>query len=433
MAKQALLRPPYIKGEIKKTENGNFLLSLFLGTLFLLFPAGTITFNYFGLEVESNLAILWILALGLAVYAETRIQPPGGINAFQIFALSIPLIGLPGLYFIGAGLDYVVSSVLFIGLMILRQVAVFIIIPRCLIKSTKDPADLILTWLIAGAAIISVATNIFYLSQGHTIFSPTRQQFSNWTHPNDAALYGGVIVLLTFIKKGMPPWLRWSLVFTGVYTVLLTQSRSVIVSVAICGAVIYLLNLIDNPRRYSLSGFIAVVALGIGVFVFGNNAIEIPAVTNIVNRTFAADDPTAGRVEIAARMIDLWRESPLFGYGFRSARMDNGYITMLLHSGLVGLLVYLSFFFAVIARGIQHYFSGDPVGKSIGRYLIVMGLFIFVRAWVESYTIIKLIDVMSNATAIAAGVAILLPVRKRRNIRPSQVFINPTPGQAANT
>lgn len=408
-----LVGAPYIRGEIGKARNTEALFKLVIGTLFIVMPLAFIACQLLQIEAEIAFVGVWLITTALAIYAEYHIKPQVKVNAFQLFSLLIVLIGVPGVLFLRPGLLGLGQILAYVFILAMRLVVVFIIVPRCMTRSKTPAIEHILRWLIVGAGIISFATNAYYLMKGVTIFNSGRGAFETWLHPNLCAQFASILVYTTFMDPKLKMWARVLLVGGGAYTLLLTQSRSALVATILALLLLFLLNLIENPKKYSVRGFVGFIGSLIMIGLFGSAFREVPVVKNIERRTFGVDDPTAGRLDIFSRILEVWQNSQLFGYGFRSGGADNLYITLLLQTGIVGVFFYLALFFVIIYKGLEHFRFSQGPNRLLGKFILVASLSMFLRSFAETTSYLQLTDIMSNAYCIAGALAFLTPVKKR--------------------
>lgn len=423
--KKLLIPPPYIRGEIRTRGNIETLFSAIAFCIFVIMPAAFIAAAYVGQDVETAFVIVWILVAIVAIYAEWQIKPKTGIYGFQVFALSLSLIGVPGLYFVGHNWRTMPDVLAYVGVTVLRLVVVFIIVPRCVMKSKVPPIHQILKWLVYGALIITIASALFFLGKGITIFTPRRAVFINWLHPNLVALFGCLSVYVAVLATDLNKIIKWTSIGFGTYTLLMTQGRSAIVVCLAALFVTYVLNLIENPKKYSLRGFLGGISIAMLIVAFGTAFRDLPAVQNIERRTFDTDDPTAGRLDFIEAALEAWRNSPVFGLGFRSGGIDNVYVTLLVQTGIFGLIVYLVFFGAIMARAYRHFRYSEGHARLLGKAIIVLGVAIFLRGFAERTSFLQLTDLQSNAFCIAAGVAYLTPIGHGRKPKQEQQVVRP--------
>jgi len=423
--KNLLLRAPYLRGEVRSKGSVESLFAAVAFCIFVLMPSAFIISIYLGQDVETTFVAVWILVAMVAVYAEWQIKPKTGIFGFQLFALFLALLGVPGLFFIPHNLQSLLPIIAYVGVTALRLMIVFVIVPRCMMKQKLPPIDLILRWLIYGSFIISFASALYFMTKGITVLTPGRFLAENWLHPNLVALFGCLSVYIAVLAQDINKFVKWSSIGIGTYTLLMTQGRSAIVVCLAALLVTFILNLIENPKKYSLRGFLGIITFSILAVAFGTAFRGLPAVQNIERRTFETDDPTAGRLNFIEAALDAWQRSPVFGLGFRSGGIDNVYVTMLLQTGLFGLIVYLVFFGAIMARAFRHFKYSEGHARLLGKALIVMGVAIFLRGFAERTSFLQLTDLQSNAFCIAAGVAYLTPIGHGRKPKQEKQLLRP--------
>ncbi len=411
---EKLVPGPYVRGELGSVSNAETLVNLVLATLFAGMPVFFIGITYLRQDPELVFVGVWAVVGIFAVFAEYSIRARKGLNAFQFSALLLPVIGIPGLLMQRPGLLVLLLTLGYLLVLFLRIISVFITIPKLMETLKTPPTEILLFWLITSCLIVSLSTNLFYLSNGFHILRSTRGAFPNWLHPNNAAIYGGLIMVLPLIKEKMNPYVRPLILFCGLYTVLVTQSRGTLVAAIGCIILILFLKFAEDPQKYSLRAFAALVGGGLIAILFGSVIPEIPVIKNMLERTTDTKDPTAGRLLIFERLIEVWRDSPVVGYGWRSGGMDNGFVSVAFQTGLVGLVFYLAFFAAILFRSFYLYRNGSKIGRALARFIFVTATFLFLRAFIENTHLLQLTDVVSNAFCIAAGLSFLLKAEKQR-------------------
>ncbi len=423
--KKLLIPAPYLRGEIRAKGNIEKLFSAVAFCIFVIMPGAFIAASYLGVDVETTFVAVWILVAMVAIYAEWQIKPKTGIFGFQVFALFLSLIGVPGLFFIPHTWRTLPEIIAYVGVTVLRLLIVFIIVPRCIMMSKVPPIHQILRWLVYGSLIVTLASVLFFLTKGVTVLTPRRVLFLNWLHPNLVALFGCLSVYVAVLAQDINKFVKWTSIGFGAYTILMTQGRSAIVVCLAALLVTYILSLIENPKKYSLRGFLGGIGIVMLIVAFGTAFRDIPAVQNIERRTFGTDDPTAGRLNFIEAALEAWRNSPVFGLGFRSGGIDNVYVTLLVQTGILGLIVYIVFFGAIMARAFRHFKYSEGHARLLGKALIVMGVAIFLRGFAERTSFLQLTDLQSNAFCIAAGVAYLTPIGHGRKPKQEKQVLRP--------
>jgi O-antigen ligase len=411
---EKLVPGPYVRGELGSVRNAETLVNIVLATLFAGMPLFFIGIVFLRQDPEIVFVGVWAVVGMFAVFAEYTIRARKGLNAFQFCALLLPLIGIPGLVMQRPTLLTLAFVLGYLLVLFLRIVTVFVTLPKLMETLKTPPSEILLLWLIVSCFIVSAGTNLFYLANGYHILRSTRGAFPNWIHPNNAAIYGGLLIVLPLIKEKLSPYLRPFIILTGLYTVLVTQSRGTLVAAIGCILLIMFLKFAEDPQKYSLRAFMVLVGGALTAIIFGSVIPDIPVIKNMLDRTTETKDPTAGRLLIFERLIEVWRDSPVIGYGFRSGGMDNGFVSIAFQTGLVGLAIYLAFWAAILVRSFYLYRHGSKVGRSLARFIFVTATFLFLRAFIENTHLLQLTDVVSNAFCIASGLAFLLRAEPKR-------------------
>lgn len=406
--KPQVLFEPYIKGEVSRISNAGLLTGIALAVIFILMPLAFLAATNSGTDVEIVFVGVWIIALTATLFAEARIRPTAKAGPIQAFAASLALIGVPGLIVSSRGnLNSTLEMTAFIGILLMRLIVLFIILPRSIIESRYPPALLIIRTLLAGAVMTSILTIGYYASQGFSIFVTTRGSFDNWLHPNFTAQLGSICCIMATLDPKMRLHWKASIWGIGLYCMLLTQGRTSLFSTFIILLFVFILEFIHDPKKYSTRA----VGYGVAIAIFGTLLtpvlLQLPAIQNIQARNEAVD-PLAGRQQYFEAAIEAWQESQIFGFGWRAGVLDNFYAVMLLQTGVVGLLIYLSFFGVIAVRGYKMFRGQGAHTRLLGKFMIVMTFSFIIRSFTEGVHILQLTDLPGNAFCLAAGIAFML-------------------------
>lgn len=393
-----------MRGELGPTRNLSTILNLILAVLFVLMPLTFIGSTYVGISAELPFVGIWLIASLLILYMESLAHVDTKLSGFHVLTLCMALVGIPGIIMLRGNWFFLLSALGYTFVLLIRNGSDFIVFPRAIASLRKPMVHVMKNWLLVGASIVVFLTILRYGSSGFTIFKTTRGAFENWLHPNNAAIYGGVLVITAMLSNHLRGFWRWFLAGAGFYVIIMTQSRGALVASLLAAAVLFALDFYRNPKRYALvaiGGGFGVVLIGL---IFGQSIMKIGAVENMIERT-QRTDPTAGRVEAFNRAIDLWQDSPLFGYGFQApVVVDNVIASFLVQIGLVGILLNGLFLLLILYRAFQAYFRRPNAEiYDAGRTVIVFGVFIMLRSLVEFAHIFQLTDLFANAFCILAG------------------------------
>lgn len=231
----------------------------------------------------------------------------------------------------------------------------------------------------------------------HYVLSPFQRN-----HVNYAAILAYFFPVLFFARswyrKGSTLW--WFLTGSVLFFLLavyLTYTRAAYV--ALFGAVVMYVVFRLRLVRWVLIGAVIAVALGLGYFIRNNTYLEYApnydrTVThyefdNLIEATYKMEDiSTMERVYRWVAGFNMTEENPIFGFGpgnfvnfyerytvtsFRTYVSDNPersgihsyYLMTLVEQGIVGVLIFLVFTFAVLLAGERIYHqTRDPVEKN---------------------------------------------------------------------
>ncbi len=430
MSAKPLLRAPYIRGELGPTRNLGTILNLIFAVLFVLMPLSFIGATVFSIPTQPVFVGIWLIASLLILWMEALAHVDTKLTGFHLLALCMGLVGVPGIVMLRGNLLFLLMAFGYTLVLLIRNGADFIVFPRAIASLRRPMVHIMKNWLLVGASIVVFLTIAKYGSSGFSVFKTTRGAFDDWLHPNNAAIYGGVLILTSMLSNHLNAIVRWFLSGAGLYVILMTQSRGALVATFLAAIVLFALDFYRNPRRYTfiaIGGGFAVVLTGL---LFGQSIMQIGAVENMIERT-QRTDPTAGRIEAFNRAIDLWQDSPLFGYGFQApVQVDNVIASFLLQIGLVGVLLNILFLGLILYRALQAYFR-RPTHEifDAGRTVLVFGVFIMLRSLVEFAHIFQITDLFANAFCILAGLLFeptnQAKITGRKLLRANTLFARP--------
>jgi O-antigen ligase len=159
-----------------------------------------------------------------------------------------------------------------------------------------------------------------------------------------------------------------------------------------------------QPKKvFALVGWL-IGAIMVSISFF-ESFLSLGPVQKIIERT-QRTDPTTGRLEIYQTAIDRIAAAPLFGNGYGSvgSRFENGYLSMIVESGILGLAVYF-FFMAHVFRRAWHmrFWTHDPRAQGLARTVLVFGAFLCIRAFGERNHGFQVSNLISNIWVLLAG------------------------------
>jgi O-antigen ligase len=196
--------------------------------------------------------------------------------------------------------------------------------------------------------------------------------------PNDLAVTLALGIPMAWHLDSMTRGLRWLnrlFVPIAVICILLTASRSGLVTLAISMA--YLLTTITRFSRRSILGLVLVGGLTISVVTAMWSEVSIRRLSTIADQLTARD--MNGRVDIWERGVAAFLEHPLVGHGAgsfgavvgarrsRELAAHNAYLGILVEHGLIGLALFLSAVGAIYARALRSY----PMEPRLWTFLLL--------------------------------------------------------------
>ncbi|RYG22682.1 O-antigen ligase domain-containing protein [bacterium] len=234
-----------------------------------------------------------------------------------------------------------------------------------------------------------------------------------WIPANNAGLYAALLILFSIVGDFLPRWIRSAGCVLGAYILLITQSRMTMLALILTLLFIGYLNSFRSARKkLKYAGFLATIAMLMVPLWYGV-LLKIGTFQRLAERT-QKDDPTTGRLDTFVDAIDRIKESPFIGHGYMAerSRFENGYLSMAVESGLIGLLAYLLFVAVIVLRTWPMLFwDHDPRAKRIARILLVLTVFLTVRSLGERSHGFQVSDVLSNVWMLLAGYVFIYRAR----------------------
>ncbi|MDI9641336.1 O-antigen ligase family protein [Kamptonema cortianum] len=404
MSKSINLGAPYVRGETRTRKSTPAFATLVCFIILVGMPVVYSIAALKGLDLNTAFTAVWAFGFVAAVVLELRAKPAPGITAFHLAAVLIPLIGLPGLAILRPSTTWLVMVLGYTLILFFRQAVLCVIIPKAIHGFEETILKRVFTLMIVGGMVVCIGSMMIYAKQGITVFNPARYEQENWMHPGTIGNHCAFVVLATLLTPHIPKILRISAAVLAMYVVLTVQSRTILVALTLTVLLHLAMEYFKNPRKHSLSFFISVV-LGIPLII-----VSIPwfmslgAVKNMYARTFETSDPFARRGDFIQIAIDAWRESPLFGYGWRSGLIDNVVAQFGMQLGLVGTLLYFAFFFWVLGYAVKVYRTTRLASrKQVAHALILFGAFITMASLSTAYNVLQLTDLVANTFMLLAG------------------------------
>ncbi|HNA75186.1 MAG: O-antigen ligase family protein [Saprospiraceae bacterium] len=225
---------------------------------------------------------------------------------------------------------------------------------------------------------IAKSVSSFYGKLYHSEFGVTRAT-GTLGNPNYASFFqmiGFIVLLVTNQPKvKVLRFIKYVSLVLVATSVIVTFSRTGFFSLAL---IIFLYIVLNKKGKLLLFSFFI-----IGFSIFKYSEIKVNArMADIFNERLQVDATLNGRVSLIwVERIDQFYKNLLFGNGtqrgsisttiFSSTTFDNSFLFLLLTSGLIGLIIYLIFFYLEIAY--------------------------FIKLWNSRYKIIYLFMIMLNA------------------------------------
>jgi O-antigen ligase len=213
-------------------------------------------------------------------------------------------------------------------------------------------------WVLVGLTVPSFVGGVTHASFAYGYLGRYHGYFQSAT---TTAMVAALAVLLGWglLSVSRHRGLYWASLAVCVATLVVAQSRGVIMALAGAGA---WLAWKGGTRRLVRAGSLAIVTVSLVVLVAPAFGGSPPLVGPLVERFIPQEgvDYSTARVDAWERAVELWRERPILGHGFRSGetlfeqereagRLEfgfntthNGYLQVLLELGAVGLLVFVA-------------------------------------------------------------------------------------------
>jgi O-antigen ligase len=282
------------------------------------------------------------------------------------------------------------------------------VVPRSSAALNSNFERIVVGWAMVAAFIFCVASLVVAQLSGVSISGTARLGAVwlgfKWTNENTTAVPAATLILLCMVGTYVPRSIRVVLVSVAAYVLLLTQSRTTLVSLFIVSLFYVYLIMYKQPKRvFSVLGWLlgAIMVL----ISFFESFLALGPVQRIIERT-QRTDPTTGRLEIYQTAIDRIAAAPLFGngYGSTGSRFENGYLSMMVESGVFGLAIYTVFMWHVLSRAWQmRHWTHDPRAQGLARSVLLFGLFLCVRALGERNHGFQVSNLISNIWILLAG------------------------------
>ena len=406
MANTNLFNPPYVKGQWGAPAKSERLVEIWMSIVFFFLPISQMIlanrmlndkayFVWGGMWLILMLLTFWIESLGRSRFPFLAVD-------ILLFVVTVSgLFGIPNQFF-GGRIGYL-NSIGFTIFLLIRNVAMFIIMPRTLVANHEELLKIATKWIFRGTVVILVATAIFSQSRGFGL-AGGRFAAPDWLHPNTVSIYAGVLMVFVVCTKTLKIPSRLFGGSVALYILLLTQSRTTLAALFIALFIYWVLGLGRNAGRTILASFLT---LGVGFIAFlalAPSLSEFAPIKSIIDRTNTTD-PTAGRVTKLQYAYDEFQKSPIVGFGYNAGfQVDNFVAKYGTETGVVGLSLYLFFFMAVSVTSYRVYkFAQDEKVRHMGRISLALLVLLFFRSIAEATDLFHLSDILSNATFLICG------------------------------
>lgn len=394
-------------------RTGKVLVHLTLATLFVGMAGGISLASIVapGKEVVLRLVFLMVFTItSLFAYVIRRYGAWKFNFPADILLLVITLSGLPGLS-LGSSQDARISLAYF-GVLALRNYVLFIALPRSMLVPKTAAWEESLRWILVASVIVMLGSLHTAASLGVSLSSGTRLtgEGNNWMNTNTSGLLVSIGILVVVLDRTLKLWVRLALGALGCYVLILTESRTSLLALA--GGILAnsFLSLYGGKKFWLLAGIALIGGAMLHKPVLWDKLTETKRIQSIVWRTSGGDrtagDAFGGRTELIGNALDRLRESPLVGFGYMSegARIENGYVSILMESGIVGLGGYTVFTLLVGSSSWKLFRRAKSISlRNLGRYTLCITAFLLFHGLGERSHGFQIASMVSNAWLLLGG------------------------------
>lgn len=370
---------------------------------------------------------LMVCSLAVSLAAATWVRQYGAwrpsATMFGFLLCVITVSGVPGIFVHPS--EAASSGLLFAVLLAVRNYLCFTALPRASVVYRSRMANAVVGWVLLSSVLVMLGSLHAASVSGISLHSSTRLTGEGhyWLNANTAGVYTALGILCAVMARFLPWVLRMFVILLGSYVLLLTQSRTALLALIVALAVYVAIR-----RRY---GKVQLLALGL-LGCLGGMYVSNPLVDSIrrggqvgamIRRTETArGDRWSGRVAMVRVATSRLRESPVVGFGFMSegSRIDNGYLSYAVETGILGLSVYAALLALVLSRAVKLLRTSMPRNlQTLGCYTVCLTAFLLAHAVGEKTHPFQIAFTGSNAWALLAGLVFLHTSHSRQWVRPS--------------
>lgn len=333
---------------------------------------------------------------------------------FTLLIISEIFAGLPGLIYWQFGKD-LLMGLSFAFLLAIRSYIVFWSLP--LLRSFFHGffERIVLSWALAATTLFALCSIMVAKAAGISLGSSSRlsRQFvGQWTNANTTGLYCAFGILICIMARFIPLWIRLLVSGICLYSLLLSQSRTAIITLIVSGACALIVTHKWNWKLtlLTISGLLLATSL-----VDLNESFDFiqsnPALAPIMQRFMRQPGKNGDnqRLDVLKSGLETWARSPLVGIGYEApdSRFENGYISLACETGVFGLLVYLFIIFLLcihLQQMLQSPTESDTY--KLGGYLLCTTVFVLVHGLGERTHGFQIGSLVSNVWALLAASAI---------------------------
>lgn len=243
--------------------------------------------------------------------------------------------------------------------MIIQYFGFVVICFDCYYISQKDGT---LSWIMPIFVICAIMCSLQVIFRGYSGYRTAGVMvttMSSSNNPNSLALtmiLGIIGCLYDYDKLSQKFVVNTALIALFSYCIVLSGSRKAFIALAlmvVLWVLLFLFSLRENEKVLSLKRVGIIISIFIIVLVafsllsssFSNTALYTKLYASFVSGTAKTD----GRLDMYLKAFDLFKESPLFGIGFREFEIQSGYgryshstyAELLSCSGIIGTCIFL--------------------------------------------------------------------------------------------